>query len=188
MDRVPGALTVDDYLSLPADAPRCELVEGVLHVTPAPNIPHQLVVSELLFRLISHCRRRRLGEVIVAPFDVVLGPRTVVQPDVLFVSAARFEEVLGGMKRGYGGPDLVVEVLSKSTRRFDRDAKRRAYSRAGVRELWLVDPERRTIELWRRGPRALVRRALLGVDEHLVSEAVPGFRVRVGLLFASLER
>lgn len=80
-----------------------------------------------------------------------------------------------------------LEVLSPSTRRLDLTAKRRAYSRAGVRELWFVDVEPRTLEVWRRGPRALVRREQLDVDDVLVSDAAPGFRVRVGLLFAYLD-
>jgi Uma2 family endonuclease len=187
MNRAAGTFTVDDYLSLPADAPRCELVEGVLHVTPAPNRPHQDLVFEIARRLDAHARRRKLGRMMVSPFDVVLGPTTVVQPDVLFVASARRDEVLGGGLRAYGAPDLVVEVLSPSTRRLDVTAKRRVYSRAGVRELWFVDVEERSLEVWRRGPRALVRRETLGADDVLASDVVPGYRVRVGLLFAYLD-
>ncbi len=97
------------------------------------------------------------------------------------------DEVLGDPSRAYGAPDLVVEVLSPSTRRLDVTAKRRVYSRAGVRELWFVDVEERSLEVWRRGPRALVRRETLGADDVLASDVVPGYRVRVGLLFAYLD-
>lgn len=187
MNRAAGPMTVDDYLSLPADAPRCELVEGVLHVTPAPSRPHQDLVFEIARRLDAHARRRKLGRMMISPFDVVLGPTTVVQPDVLFVARGRQDEVLGGGLRAYGAPDLVVEVLSPGTRRLDLTAKRKAYSRAGVREVWFVDVGARTVEVWRRGARALVRRETLGEDDALVSDAVPGFRVRVGLFFAYLD-
>lgn len=188
MDRQPGPLlTVDDYLSLPADAPRCELVEGVLHVTPAPSSWHQDVVLAIASRLRAHCRRTRCGKVVIAPFDVVLGPTTVVQPDVLFVGTARRAEVLGDPLRARGAPDLVVEVLSPGTRRLDRTRKRAAYSRAGVQELWLVDPETRTVEVWLRGARSLVRRSRVGEADPLVSAVVPGYRVRVGLIFEDAE-
>jgi len=187
MDRQSGPLTVDDYLSLPADAPRCELVGGVLHVTPAPSNWHQDLALVIASRLRAHCRRTRCGKVVIAPFDVVLGPTTVVQPDVLFVGTARLGEVLGDPLRGRGAPDLVVDVLSPGTRRLDRTKKRRAYSRAGVQELWLVDGEVRTVEVWRRGPRSLVRQRLLGEGDQLSGTVVEGYRVRVGLLFEDAE-
>ena len=186
MDRRVG-FTVDDYLSLPDDAPRCELVEGVFHVTPAPNSHHQDAASTIHRRLRAHCRRRRCGKVQIAPFDVVLGDATVVQPDVLFVSAARRAEVLGDLRRAHGAPDLVVEVLSPSTSRFDRTKKRRVYSKAGVRELWLVDVVRRTVEVWTPGPRGLTRRRTLRGREQLAGAVVPGYRVRVDLFFEDLD-
>lgn len=186
MDRRVG-FTVDDYLSLPDDAPRCELVEGVFHVTPAPSNPHQFVVGSIFSRLRAHCRRRRLGQVVFAPFDVVLADATVVQPDVLFVSRERRDEVLGDPRRAHGAPDLVVEVLSPSTSRYDRTKKRRVYSKAGVRELWLVDVVRRAMEVWTPGPRGLTRRRTLRGRESLSATVVPGYRVRVDLFFEDLD-
>lgn len=186
MDRRVG-FTVDDYLSLPDDAPRCELVEGVFHVTPAPNRFHQDVASTIHRRLRNHCKRRRCGKAMSAPFDVVLGDATVVQPDVLFVSRERRDAVLGDPRRAHGAPDLVVEVLSPSTSRYDRTKKRKAYSMAGVRELWLVDVVRRTVEVWTPGPRGLTRRRTLRGREQLAGAVVPGYRVRVDLFFEDLD-
>ncbi len=179
--------SVDDYLSLPDDAPRCELVEGVFHLLPSPDLFHQQVLGAIAFRLLEHCKRRRCGTIVMAPFDVVLGATTVVQPDVLFVSSARFDEVLGDPSRAYGAPDLVVEVLLRGTTRYDRTKKRRAYSKAGVAELWLVDVRRRTLEVWTPGPRGLTRRRTLRGREQLAGTVVPDYRVRVDLFFEDLD-
>jgi Uma2 family endonuclease len=82
--------------------------------------------------------------VFVAPFDVVLGDRTVLQPDILFIA----DENAGILneRNARGAPDLVIEVLSESTRRKDVLRKRRLYASAGVRWYWIVDPEVDRIE------------------------------------------
>ena len=87
------------------------------------------------------------GRVVVAPADIVLDPHTLVQPDLFVVPLvngrrpASWEDV--------GLLLLVVEVLSPSTARYDRDLKRRRYLRAGVPEYWIVDPDGRVVERWR---------------------------------------
>lgn len=80
----------------------------------------------------------------VSPVDVHLGPNNVVQPDVI-VLRKRNASIIG-KKKLTGVPDLLIEVLSPSNQPYDRRTKRDLYERAGVRELWLVDPEARTIE------------------------------------------
>ena len=92
----------------------------------------------------THVRERNLGEVFIAPFDVILNRRTVVVPDLVFVARARADVVTE--RAVEGTPDLIVEILSPSTARRDRVAKLNAYARRGVPRYWLVDPAARTLE------------------------------------------
>jgi Uma2 family endonuclease len=82
---------------------------------------------------------RDLGQIYVAPFDVVLSDTEVVQPDLLFVSQERSHIITHANIQG--APDLVVEILSPSTANRDWTYKRELYARHGVKELWIVDPD-----------------------------------------------
>jgi Uma2 family endonuclease len=136
-----GPYRVRDYDQLP-DQPRHELVFGRLYVTPSPFPRHQ-VVSHVLGQLLGRIADAADGLVLHAPLDVVLADHSVVQPDLLYFSAARVPNL---SQRIEVAPDLVVEVLSSSTARFDRTKKRNLYAFSGVKEYWLVDQERRQIE------------------------------------------
>ncbi len=126
--------TYDDLQGMPDDGYRHELLDGVLLVTPAPSIPHQVCVTALWDILRHH---RRAGEIVlIAPVDYVISPSTVLEPDVLVARTADLTPA-----NLPATPLLVVEVLSPSTRRIDRTAKRLAYEEAGVPAYWLVDPD-----------------------------------------------
>ena len=141
--------TYDDYRSLPESmSPRYELLQGDLLMVPSRSYRHQRVSSNLYDALKAHVSSRALGQVLFAPFDVVLGEggaRVVVQPDLLFVAQER-ENIL--LEDGaHGPPDLVVEVLSPGTRERDLGYKATLYARYGVREYWLVDPDEKSVEV-----------------------------------------
>jgi len=139
-------LTYSDYAALPDDGRRYELHWGELSVTPAPGVRHQRVILPLGSRLYEHVRAQGLGEVLVAPTDCVLSNVSVVQPDILFVATDRKAII---SERGIeGAPTLVVEVLSPSTARLDRDRKMKLYAEHGVPYYWIVDPETRSVEAY----------------------------------------
>ncbi len=143
-------LTYQDYAALPDDGRRYEIHDGELSVTPAPNPQHQRLLGALYRFLHAHVADRALGEVILSPLDVILSDTSVVQPDLVYLDRTRAEVVSG---RGVEGPPtLVVEILSPSTARIDRDRKLRLYARHGVPYYWIVDPEARAIEAFRLGP------------------------------------
>lgn len=130
-------LTVEDYRATP-EGSRYQLVGGELIMSPAPNTDHQRIVRKLSQLLCNHIAKHGLGEVFFAPFDVYLSEYDVVQPDLLFISQSNFAIIAAdGI---HGAPDLVIEVLSWSTAQLDKKQKRLSYVRAGVKELWLVDP------------------------------------------------
>lgn len=139
--------TIEALLGLPEDGLRHELLDGVHVVTPAPELPHQALVARLLVELHRSLEGRPDFDVLMSPADIVLGPKTLVQPD-LFVVRKAPGQVLRSWKEA-GVPVVAIEVLSPSTAPRDRGAKRRIYQRAGVAEYWIVDLDARLVERWR---------------------------------------
>ena len=131
--------TYADYCRIPADRKRHQIVDGRHFVSPAPSLRHQEVAGRLLVLLFDAIERKRRGRVFIAPVDVHLAPGTIVQPDLVVLGARCTSRI--GQKKITGAPDLLVEILSPSHRSFDTVLKRERYQRAGVRELWLVDPD-----------------------------------------------
>lgn len=126
--------TEEDLAATPADGRRYELVDGMLLVTPSPNRDHQRCVGRLFILLFGACVPGY--EVMVSPFDVRLSATTVLVPDLLVAREADLTPA-----RLETAPELVVEVRSPSTRRFDEGTKRLVYEAASVPAYWLVDPE-----------------------------------------------
>jgi Uma2 family endonuclease len=139
-------LSVGEYFSLPESLRPMELVYGYVREPPAPRYGHQSVVTRHAALLYQHVREHQLGEVCVAPVDVVLDEASalVIQPDVVFVAAAHRDRI---RDRVWGPPDLVVEVLSRGTAKRDRTTKVAWYARYGVTECWLVDVTYRFVEV-----------------------------------------
>jgi Uma2 family endonuclease len=137
-------MTTTGYLSGPETLKRRELVWGVLREPPSPFYSHQRVVTDLAVLLHQHTRVRGLGQVCVSPIDVVLdGPKALIlQPDIVFMSTDRLGIVNDQI---WGAPDLVVEVLSQGTSRYDQGPKLGWFRKYGVRECWLVNPGARQI-------------------------------------------
>src|SRR5690242_13987809 len=147
-DTVPESLklTYEDYVTLPDDGRRYEILDGELAVSPSPTSAHQFVSHNLEFALSAWVRAGRLGRIWDAPLDLILEPTVVMQPDIFFISNARSSIVT---KRGVeGAPDLVIEILSESTAARDRGIKMHIYARHGVERYWIVDVDRKTIEVY----------------------------------------
>lgn len=136
--------TFDDIQRLPDDGNRYEVIDGELFVTPAPSYRHQAAVSELHAHLREYLSGLQIGYAFFSPADVVFSPTRAVQPDIFVVPLAngrrpeRFEDVNRLL--------LAVEILSPSTARADRVAKRMLFRQETVDEYWIVDMDSRTIE------------------------------------------
>jgi Uma2 family endonuclease len=124
-----------------------------------------------------------LGEVFVAPLDVVFTFSTVLEPDVIFVSKSRRRIV--GEKNLTGPPDLVVEVVSESTATLDREIKPKQYALYGVTEFWRVDPFDKTVEIFRLKEGEYELAAHLEFEENLTSPLFPGLLLPVSTLWES---
>ena len=142
--------TVDDLLDLPDDGFRYEVLDGELFVTPAPSLDHQRVAVLLHRRLADYLAPNRRAEAIVSPADVIFSPRRAVQPDV-FVLPFAADGRRASHFSGVGRLLLAVEIISPSTARADKVAKRGVYREEGVPEYWVIDLDARTFERSRPG-------------------------------------
>ena len=174
--------TVEDYLAMADEYPRYELLEGELIEIVSPTSRHQRILQRLFRKLDEHCQAHGLGEVFVAPLDVILAPNLAVQPDILFISAARRADLIG--ERITGAPDLVVEILSPATSARDLNQKRKLYARHGVKEYWIVDPEDDTIEVQRLQGSVLSTLAIFEKGQRLTSPTLEGLEAAVEQVFA----
>jgi Uma2 family endonuclease len=111
---LPHKLTYDDYLHLPDDGNRYEIIDGELYLNPSPNMKHQLVLMNILRALDRYTRANACGEVFFAPLDVVLSKHNVVQPDLLYISNEQMDIITAANVQG--APDIAVEILSEGTR------------------------------------------------------------------------
>ena len=177
-----GGLTVEDYRKLPADDWRYQLIAGEIVMSPSPKFFHQRILMNL-FRLLSpHVETNNLGLVMFAPLDFYVDEHNVYQPDIFFVSRERegiFQE--DGM---HGAPDFVAEVLSPRTARYDLNAKRAGYARSGMRELWLVYPEAKKVDVFHLEKNAETPVASYSLGETFQSPLFPELDLSTDKIFA----
>ncbi|MCS7197421.1 MAG: Uma2 family endonuclease [Candidatus Bipolaricaulota bacterium] len=173
-----GQWTERDYFALPDTNRYMELSEGRLILPPHPTRSHQVAVEELYLRLRAFVRERDLGEVHIAPLPVRLWPGKIREPDIFFITKEHADRI---GEQACGVPDLIVEVLSPATRETDRGEKFFEYAKAGVREYWLVDPEKRSIEVYTL--RGQVYEPLTLSGERACSRLLEGFCVRPEEIF-----
>lgn len=138
-----GEYTLEDYYKIPEEH-RVELIDGVIYDMAAPTSIHQMWGGEIYRELANYIRQNQGSCIpLIAPLDVQLDcdNRTMVEPDVLVVCDRN------KFKKGiiYGAPDFIAEILSSSTRRRDMSLKLAKYTEAGVREYWLVDPDKKKV-------------------------------------------
>ncbi len=134
--------TIEDYLQL--DVELCQLIDGNLVMTSAPNTEHQRIIGKLHILLHQFLGDRE--EVLLSPIDVFLDKKNIYQPDIVFVTGENSHLI---SERGLEGPpDLVIEVISPSNSFVDRYTKKKAYFKFGVKEYWIVDPANKSLEIY----------------------------------------
>jgi len=137
--------TAEMVKALPDDGNRYETVHGELLVTPAPTAGHQNIVRKLTRRVEDYLIEFPIGHPFNSPADVVLDENTLVQPDLFVVTIQQAETLDWERMKNLL---LVVEVLSPSTAKDDRFAKRKAYQKHGIPSYWIVDTDSRSVDVW----------------------------------------
>lgn len=179
----PRKLTYDDFVRIPEDGRRHEILDGVHVVSPSPTLWHQRLLGALHLKIGAFVEEHFLGWVFFAPLDVILSSNDIVEPDLFFVSRDR-QEILGD-RYLEGAPDLVVEILSPGTRRRDLGKKKVRYEALGVREYWTLDPDRGTVQIFRRPGEGFRPPVFLSADAEdlLTTELLPGLAIPLRPLF-----
>jgi Uma2 family endonuclease len=172
-------LTYEDYCAIPDDGRRHEIIDGEHYVNPSPATLHQLVSMRLASALHAYVTANKLGYVFAAPFDVILGEHDIVEPDIIYVDNARAAIIT--KKNIQGIPNLLIEIVSDSHPEYDKRLKYQLYERHRVPEYWIVEPEQKTISIYRHSGSAFAA-SLAG--ETLMCPQLPGFALPLEPLFA----
>ncbi|MEM7127302.1 MAG: Uma2 family endonuclease [Chloroflexota bacterium] len=174
--------TYQDYLALPDDGRRYEIIEGTLYAANAPNAQHQFTVTEISSEMRNFVKANQLGIVLVAPFEVHLSEESrPVMPDVLFVRADRWPQT--PIQFFEGAHDLVVEVISPSSIRLDRVVKFTSYEQAGVAEYWITNPRTKVVEVYTLSNGEYASLGEFSGDESIESKVLAGIQIIAKTLF-----
>jgi Uma2 family endonuclease len=178
-------MTADDLAEYPDGGRPRELINGELFMTPAPARKHQDLSGWLYRLLYGVAEASNAGKVYYAPVDVRLSTFDVVQPDLVFIARERLA-IWGDGQYIEGAPDIVVEIVSPSSRRSDLVRKAALYARSGVAEYWTVDPDQRRLTI---GVLAAGRYepAAPDAEGRLRSAILPGAVVDPEELFAGMD-
>jgi Uma2 family endonuclease len=181
--RIEPLLTVADLDACPDDGNRYELVAGELFVSRSPGISHQRVLHNLQLEFGLYLRQNPIG-ILVPGTGAVFSDYDAVIPDLVFVLNERWAEVVSGT-RITRAPDLVVEIISPGSenRRRDLSVKRQLYAKYGVGEYWIVDPESRSVEIYRLTGSGLEKIATMIDSDKITSPLTPGFELSASALF-----
>ena len=170
--------TYEDYYRLDDDR-RYELFNGELipMQPPSPGPDHQNEALELAVIIREFVRSKKLGQVFIAPLDVIFDEENTAQPDVMFIAKANAGIV---QKRGiFGAPDLVVEILSPGSIRRDRYEKQGLYARFGVKEYWILDHANQSLEVLTLSGDVYVVHSAAGENGHVSSKVLRGLKVKL---------
>ncbi len=172
----------EEYLDWLTEETKADLIEGVIYMQSPPSERHEKIFVFLINVLNAYVVRKKLG--------IVRGSRTAIkfseyngtQPDVVFIGNAKRDLIHSYFVDG--AADMVVEIVSPSTRHIDRVKKMALYAEHGVREYWLIDPDKETAEFFRNEYDAWKEMAVIE-DGVFRSRAIAGFWMKVEWFFAT---
>ena len=176
----PIKFTYEDYLHFPEDK-RYEIIDGEVHMVPSPGPYHQDISWRLELTISTFVEKNGLGKIYHAPLDVVFSETDVVQPDIMFISKERLNIITE--KNVQGAPDLIVEIISPTSEYRDRVIKRKLYSKYEVKEYWLVDLEKKEIEVMVLGESGLETVKIYKKTDILESLVLKGIKIKLDDIF-----
>ncbi|MCL2235385.1 MAG: Uma2 family endonuclease [Defluviitaleaceae bacterium] len=180
-------LTYDDYYNMEDDGNRYELIDGELYAMAAPSIRHQEILGNLFLEIRTFLKGEKKCRVFIAPVDVRLNHQkkddTVVQPDLIVVCDPSKTEDGKSVK---GAPDFVVEIFSSSTRKRDIQIKLPKYKKAGVKEIWLIEPDTEMVMVFKPeyGDENMAR--IYTTDEEITLSILPELTISTNDIFAGV--
>jgi Uma2 family endonuclease len=188
-----GRLVVDweGYLNLPDDLTHYEIIDGEVIPLASPTLKHQVILKRLLQQIDRFVLPKRLGELLTAPFDFVVrrAPVRTRQPDLFFLSRERLHDWthLQEQPRLEFAPDLVIEILSPSETYTYWSEKLQDYYVLGVPEVWLVDIDKRAIEVQVREAGGYRSLGWFAGEQMVPSQVLAGLELKPAEVFAVLD-
>ncbi len=175
--------TNDDVIKLATDEfCRYELIGGEIIVSTAPRYIHQLLATRIVLQFGVYLKKNSIGDILTTP-GLIFSEFDGVIPDLIFVSHERREEILNEKDgKFHGAPEIVIEILSpgRVNARRDLQIKRELYEIFEVPEYWVVKPQEKQIEIFRRGAEPKI----YNENEFLKSDFLPKFRLKIKSVFA----
>lgn len=120
----------------------CQIINNTLVMSPAPIDDHQKILGSLFSKFLVFVEENNLGEVRISPYDVHFDEENIFQPDMFFISTQNAHKI---NKHLYGAPDLIIEVLSPSNKRYDKEDKKDVYEKYGVKEYFTIEPSDKSV-------------------------------------------
>jgi len=177
-------VTFDEYLDWLTEETKADLIDGVIYMQSPPADMHERIFGFLFGILRAFVLRKKLGIARGSRTTLKFSEANGVQPDIVFISNASRDRVHPYYMDG--APEVVVEILSPSTRKLDRGKKMALYAKYGALEYWQIDPENQIAEFFRNHNGAWVPMAVSD-DDIFHSEVIPGFWLNINWLFAEEE-
>lgn len=177
-------ITASEYYQLPEYEQHdlIQLINGEVIIGMPPILKHQLLVKKILV-LLAQVEAQKGGVAFTAPTEVRLDDENTFEPDVFYILPSNLSITQQDEKRIIGAPDLVVEVLSPRTAKYDRQEKYQAYEKHGVDEYWIVDPVHEVVEVWNLGEAGRYIRLGAFAGDDTFDSAVLGERINVKAIF-----
>lgn len=173
--------TAEEFLKYAPEDKKAELIDGVIIVSPPPLDAHERVQGFLYALLRMFVEISNLGEVRGSRTAVILTDGHIFEPDILFIARDRLDII---EERGVkGAPDLVIEILSASTAERDRGVKFHTYERAGVRDLWLIDPYGPAGTEFYQREETIFKPVMPDASGVVYAQAMPGFKLNTSWLW-----
>lgn len=182
MQELTRTMTIEEFQSLPETTQHIELIKGELVVSPAPRYVHQKRVFSVAKVIDTEGKG---GVTVLSPMDVYIGDDTVVQPDIFWVARDSDRCILKDDGYWHGAPDLIIEILSPSTAKYDRSTKYELYEKYGVDEYWVVEPLGNFLEVYALVDGKFARVGVFGLGESFVSRVLGNRTIDVDALFAA---
>ncbi len=135
----PPKTMLEVWESLP-EGTLCQLINNNLVMSPSPIDIHQVVLNDINIEISLFVKKNKLGKIRIAPYDVHFSKRNILQPDIIFIKNENLNKIKEGSTL-FGAPDIVIEILSPSTAKYDLEDKKIIYEQYGVKEYFIVDPQ-----------------------------------------------
>jgi Uma2 family endonuclease len=179
--------TLEEFFDLPepTDHSKLELIHGVLYMSPMPDWRHSTIITKINQKLFTYIINSKLGGQLFYPrAGIKTGTHTWVEPDLFYLSSELLKSLAGEMPHT---ADIVIEVLSLSTEKYDKTTKADTYEALDIRELWLVDPQDKTIEIRENlsSNKKWEKRVVYEIGDTLKSKVLEGFELLIDEVFES---